>query len=39
MRKLELIKALLGLEQAHAEVVEDRHRLSVVVFESPTIAD
>ena len=35
MRKLELIKALLGLEQAHAEVVEDRHRLSVVVFESP----
>ena len=39
MRKLELIKALLGLEQAHAEVVEDRHRLSVVVFEPPTIAD
>ena len=32
MRKLELIKALLGLEQAHAVVVEDRHRLSVVVF-------
>ena len=38
MRKLELIKALRGLEQAHAVVVEDRHRLSVAVFESPTIA-
>ena len=35
MRKLELIRALLGLEQAHAVIVEDRHRLSVVVFESP----
>ena len=35
MRKLELIKALRGLELAHAVVVEDRHRLSVVVFESP----
>ena len=35
MRKLELIKALLGLEQAHAAIVEDRHRVSVVVFESP----
>ena len=35
MRKLELIRALLGLEQAHAAIVEDRHRVSVVVFESP----
>ena len=39
MRKLELIRALLGLELAHAAIVEDRHRVSVVVFESPTIAD
>ena len=35
MRKLELIRALLGLEQAHAAIVEDRHRVSVAVFESP----
>ena len=35
MRKLELIRALLGLELAHAAIVEDRHRVSVVVFESP----
>eukprot|EP01045_Picozoa_sp_COSAG04_P038807 COSAG04_NODE_10573_length_767_cov_2.227545_2_plen_40_part_00 len=39
MRKLELIKALLDLELVHAVVVEDRHRLSVVVFEPPAIAD
>ena len=35
MRKLELIRALLGLELAHAAIVEDRHRVSVAVFESP----
>ena len=37
--KLELIKALLDLELAHAVVVVDRHRLSVAVFEPPAIAD
>ena len=35
MRKLELIRALLGLELAHAAIVEDRHRVSAVAFESP----
>ena len=37
MRKPELIRALLGLERAHAAIVEDRHRVSAVAFESPVV--